>query len=564
MKKSAIIVIALLSFLLTIRAQQSTKHEVRAVWLTTIGGIDWPHSYSSQRQKDELRRTLDQLQSAGINTVLFQARVRATTVFPSTMEPWDACLTGKPDHAPSYDPLRLVIDECHQRGMELHAWVVTIPIGKWDSFGARQLRKVQPSLVKKIGEEAFMNPAHPQTADYLARFCRDIVERYDVDGIHLDYIRYPETWPKARNNAERNKRSEEITRIVSRISSTVKAVKPWVKMSCSPIGKYSDLLRYRSGGWNARNAVSQDAQLWMRMGLMDELFPMMYFRDNQFFPFAIDWQEQAAGRIVVPGLGIYFLDPREGKWGLTDVTRQMNVARQLGMGHCYFRSKFLTDNIKGIYTFAQQFDATPALIPPMTWARKTPPSAPAQLEHNGQVLSWTEAYNNNDSPYLLYNVYASRQYPVDIHDAQNLVATRIRATAVSVPADKSIFYAVTACDRYGQESMPCQSAAPDADAIADFWQVGDDEYLAYWQTDDILITDGKWLKLPYKPSTLDAQYIIVETLQGQQLAFLPYKGRYAHIGNLPEGIYALRSLGRKGRNHRIGYFGIKHPRHSSR
>jgi hypothetical protein len=180
------------------------------------------------------------------------------------------------------------------------------------------------------------------------------------------------------------------------------------------------------------------------------------------------------------------------------------------------------------------------------------------------VLSWTEAHNNNDSPYLLYNVYASRQYPVDIHDAQNLVATRIRATAVSVPADKGIFYAVTACDRYGQESMPCQSAAPDADAIADFWQVGDDEYLAYWQTDDILITDGKWLKLPYKPSTLDAQYIIVETLQGQQLAFLPYKGRYAHIGNLPEGIYALRSLGRKGRNHRIGYFGIKHPRHSSR
>lgn len=545
MKKSAIVVIALLAYLLDISAQQLPKHEVRAVWLTTIGGIDWPHSYNKNRQKEELRTTLDRLQSAGINTVLFQTRLRATTVFPSSMEPWDGCISGIPGNAPDYDPLQLVVDECHQRGMEVHAWVVTIPIGKWDAYGCKELRKKQPSMLKKIGVDGFLNPELPQTAAYLSQMCREIVERYDVDGIHLDYIRYPETWPKARSFAERSKRRGHITHIVRSIHAAVKTVKPWVKMSCSPIGKYDDLLRYRSGGWNARHAVSQDAQQWLREGLMDEIFPMMYFRNNQFFPFAIDWKEQASGRIVVPGLGIYFLDPSEGNWTLDDVTRQMNVARQLGLGHCYFRSKFFTDDVKGIYRFGSHFDRVPALIPPMTWTGLPAPSAPGMISHDGQLLSWTEGQNNNDSPYLLYNVYASRQYPVDITNPENIVATRLRGTTVSVPSDNKMYYAVTACDRYGVESEARQMKNPD----------GDDNEL--WQTDDIERTNGKWLKLPYKPSTLDAQYLIVETMQGQQVMFLPYKDKYAFIGNLPNGIYSIRSLGKKSRNHRIGYFSIK-------
>jgi uncharacterized lipoprotein YddW (UPF0748 family) len=542
MKNFAILIIAIL-LSLSLWAQ-SPKHEVRAVWLTTIGGVDWPHSHYSQSQKEELRKTLDLLKEAGINTVLLQTRIRATTIFPSSMEPWDGCITGEPGYAPSYDPLKFAIDECHIRGMELHAWVVTIPIGKWNKYGCTKLRAKYPKLVRKLGEEGYMNPELPATASYLADFCREIVRQYDVDGIHLDYIRYPETWPKAKNFAERATRRNHITNIVKAINKAVKEEKPWVKMSCSPIGKHADLLRYRSGGWNARNAVSQDAQLWMREGLMDELFPMMYFRDNQFFPFAIDWQEQAAGRIIAPGLGIYFLDPREGKWTLRDVSRQMHVSRQLGLGHCYFRSKFLTDNVKGIYLFAKHFNQTPALVPPMKWLEKTPPTPPQRLRHNGQVLSWSEAENRNDSPYLLYNIYASKTYPVDINNAENLVATKVKNTNINVPKDKRIFYAVTAYDRYGLESEACQMPKPTND---DF----------FWLTDDVQQTDGKWLRLPIKPVTLDANILIVETLLGQQVTVLPFEGKYANISKLPDGIYVMRSLGRKSRNHRLGYFSIK-------
>ena len=131
------------------------KHEVRAVWLTTIGGIDWPHSYaqsarSIEKQKDELRRILDQLQSAGINTILLQTRVRGTVIYPSAYEPWDGCLSGHPGKSPGYDALQFAINECHLRGMELHAWIVTMPVGKWDAMGCKLLRKKMPRNIIRI------------------------------------------------------------------------------------------------------------------------------------------------------------------------------------------------------------------------------------------------------------------------------------------------------------------------------------------------------------------------------------------------------------------------------
>jgi hypothetical protein len=174
--------------------------------------------------------------------------------------------------------------------------------------------------------------------------------------------------------------TDNITRIVRSINNTVKMLKPWVKLSCSPIGKYDDLSRYRSNGWNARRRVAQDAQLWLREGLMDQLYPMMYFQGNNFYPFAIDWQENSYGRTIVSGLGIYMLDPKEGRFQLPEIKRQLNVTRQIGMGHCYFRAKFLLDNIKGVLDYATWFDRHPALIPPMTWAQSTPPTAPTTLE----------------------------------------------------------------------------------------------------------------------------------------------------------------------------------------
>ncbi len=500
-------------------------------------GLDWPQTTNQEAQRRHLLQTLDQLQQAGINTVLVQARVRATTIYPSDLEPWEGGFSGTPGVAPGYDPLQLCVDECHKRGMECHAWVVTIPIGKWNKIGAQQMRRKHPQLVKRIGEDAFLDPENPQTATYLADVCREITRRYDIDGIHLDYIRYPETW---RIRVSRAQGREYITNIVRAIYTAVKQEKPWVKMSCSPVGKHDDLTRYRAGGWNARTAVCQDAQEWLRIGLMDELFPMMYFQGDNFYPFAIDWQERSYGRIVCPGLGIYFLDPREGRWTLDMVTRQMHVLRQIGLGHCYFRTKFLTDNVKGIYDFACRFDALPALVPPMSWAGLPAPIEPQQLLLDGTTLSWQGAVDRSGGPYLLYNVYASEDYPVDVNRPENLIAMRIMDTQLQVP-ESGLNYAVTAMDRYGQESQPRQlllNAGPE------------------YAVPLIAKSDGRPIALPHDDVTLDADFVIIETLMGKQMDIRPY-GQWLDISTLPDGIYQLRSLGRKGRHHRIGFFSKK-------
>lgn len=450
----------LLALVLSAKAQ-TPKHEVRAVWLTTIGGIDWPHSYSTTTQKAELISILDQLQQAGINTVLIQTRVRATTIFPTTTEPWDGCLTGHPGTSPGYDPLQMCIDECHRRGMECHAWIVTIPVGKWNGTGCKQLRQKYPTLIKKIGDEGYMNPEMPQTGDYLANFCAEVTRKYDVDGIHLDYIRYPETW---KLKVSRTQGRQYITDIVRKINRAVKGLKPWIKLSCSPIGKYDDLTRYKSSGWNANTTVCQDAQGWLRDGLMDALFPMMYFQGNNFFPFAVDWLEHSYGRMVVPGLAVYMMHPREKNWNLDVITREMNVLRDLGLGHTFFRSKFFTDNTKGIYDFTRDFNIVPALIPPMTWTGKQAPSAVAQLKIKRSMtadnISWQKAVDYSDGDYLLYNVYASESLPVDINNPENLIAVRQRELSITVPhKGRTLHYAVTAMNRYGLESKPVETAA---------------------------------------------------------------------------------------------------------
>lgn len=541
--------LTILTAALTLAAQP--KYEVRAVWLTTIGGIDWPHSYASsnysiERQKDELRTILDRLQRANINTVLLQTRIRATTIYPSEYEPWDGCLSGKPGKSPGYDALKFAIDECHRRGMELHAWVVAIPVGKWNATGCARLRKRHPGLVKKIGAEGYMDPEKPQTAEYLADLCAEITGNYDVDGIHLDYIRYHETWPM---KVSRRQGRANITNIVRAISHRVKSIKPWVKMSCSPIGKYKDLSRFSSYGWNAYERVCQDAQAWLRDGLMDALFPMMYFRGNQFYPFALDWSEQSYGRIVAPGLGIYFMSPGEKDWPLSDITREMLTLRHYGMGHAYFRSKFFTDNVKGIYDFAKEtFNRHPALIPPMTWESTTIPATPSALnrkKHSGdvEILSWRPV--DKDTTKIMYNVYCSREYPVNTDDACNLMMARLQKTSIIIPRDPSRYYAVTALDRYGNESKPLQEKHVQNTAPATKLP------------DGLLKCDGKTLRLPEKSNVLDASFMTIETLQGHIVATRPYKGSTTDVSRLPEGMYVLRSLGRKGVSHRLGHFIIR-------
>lgn len=532
------------------------KYEVRAVWLTTIGGIDWPHSYaqserSAEKQKEELRAILDRLQKANINTILLQTRIRATTIYPSQYEPWDGCLSGFPGKSPGYDALQFAIDECHKRGMEVHAWVVTIPVGKWNSYGCRQLRKRFPRLIKRIDQDGYMNPEATQTGCYLAEMCREIVQRYDVDGIHLDYIRYPETW---KFRIGKDQARGNITRIVEKIHQAVKKEKPWVKMSCSPIGKFDDLSRYWSHGWNAYTKVAQDAQAWLKDGLMDELFPMMYFRGDQFFPFAIDWKEHSYGKIIAPGLGIYFLDPKEGKWNISDITSELYHLRNIGEGHAFFRNKFLLDNHQGVYDFVTaHFNRYPALVPPMTWESNKRPQQPVTLcieENEGTTtLRWDNSLQYEDgtaikTPSIYNNVYASNEYPVDVHDARNLILTRTtRRQLTTRTGNTPTYYAVTTTDGFGNESRAKQLN-----------QTAVVKTTTRYGKACRLTTTGESIILPSSIHETDCQYIIVKNMQEQAVYITKPQNLEINIKKIKNGIYTLNCVNYRNIEHTLGTF----------
>lgn len=532
------------------------KYEVRAVWLTTIGGIDWPHSYaqserSAEKQKEELRAILDRLQKANINTVLLQTRIRATTIYPSQYEPWDGCLSGFPGKSPGYDALQFAIDECHKRGMEVHAWVVTIPVGKWNSYGCRQLRKRFPRLIKRIGQDGYMDPEATQTGCYLAEMCREIVQRYDVDGIHLDYIRYPETW---KFRISKDQARGNITRIVEKIHQAVKKEKPWVKMSCSPIGKFDDLSRYWSHGWNAYTKVAQDALAWLKDGLMDELFPMMYFRGDQFFPFAIDWKEHSYGKIIAPGLGIYFLDPKEGKWNISDITSELYHLRNIGEGHAFFRNKFLLDNHQGVYDFVTaHFNRYPALVPPMTWESNKRPQQPVILcieENEGTTtLRWDNSLQYEDgtaikTPSIYNNVYASKEYPVDVHDARNLILTRTtRRQLTTRTGNTPTYYAVTTTDGFGNESRAKQQN-----------QTAMVKTTKRYGKACRLTTTGESIILPSSIHETDCQYIIIKNMQEQAVHITKPQNREINIKKIKDGIYTLNCVNYRNIEHTLGTF----------
>lgn len=539
------LIIVFVSFFSYAQTGQMPKYEYRAVWLTTIENLDWPRTLVKSPadiplQKRELTNILDSLQMLNVNTVLLQTRVRGDVIYPSSIEPFSKVLTGVHGGNPGYDALAFAIEECHKRGMQLHAWLVTLPLGKAQhvrGMGRSSLKNRRPELCCLYKGSWYMEPARQGTADYLSSLVREIVSNYDVDGIHLDYVRYPDA-PKNYPDAKLYRRygaglslaewrRSNITRIVSAVYGTVKSIKPWVRVSCAPLGKHADLTFYSSLGYNARNTVFQDAQQWLRDGIMDILFPMIYFNGNNFYPFVRDWQENSYGRHVVPGLAPYRLLPEYGDWDLLELKRQLYTSRSASAhGAALFRTRHLLDNPKGFMQAYAQINNRPSLVPPLTWCAKQPPCPPTNLVgvRRGDTLAlhWSPASQADTLP-MRYNVYMSIDAPCDISDIRNYVAT-VSADSIykwSGYSLSTVHWAVTSVDAYGVESEP-----------------------RYWseKTDNRSMCRSEFT-LP-EPTAWGMQIVLRDAA-----GYILYKGRYntrVGVSGLPSGAYMLEIVSRGG------------------
>ena len=320
-------------------AYPAPKYEVRGVWLTTLGGLDWPRIKATsatkrEQQKQELCQILDQLKAAKINTVFMQTRIRGAVIYPSKIEPWDVCLTGQYDKDPGYDPLAFAIEETHKRGMELHAWVVTVPSFKIKDaakLGSKSLLKTHPELLKKHNDMYYLDPGLPGSDDYLVGICKEIVSRYDVDGIHFDDYFYPalgskyetmfdaqeyEAYKKKRKAAGKKVlsidkwRMYNVNTLVKEVYSAIKETRSDCIFGISP-GGYIDY-------FDDKDRWYVDYRTWMKEdGYVDYICPQLYwsFNNRNIFPFydtLLAWAENLQNENVklYVGLPAYKMNER--------------------------------------------------------------------------------------------------------------------------------------------------------------------------------------------------------------------------------------------------------------
>ena len=541
-RNSCILLLLILSLSLPLFAQHIVpqKYEYRAVWLTTIENLDWPKTLVKspsdiEKQKNELIVLLDSLKELNVNTVLLQTRVRGDLIYPSRIEPFSHVLTGVSGRNPGYDPLAFAIEECHKRGMQLHAWLVTMPLGKDEHIrrqGKLALSNKRKQLCTRYKGAWYMEPGNPAIIPYLVELVSELVSGYDVDGVHFDYIRYPDRtngYPDAALYRKYGKgrslagwRRSNITAVASALYKCVKEIKPWVRVSSAPLGKYDNLTRYRSLGWDAYNAVFQEAQAWMRDGIMDILFPMLYFNGNNFYPFVLDWQENSYGRHVVPGIGIYRLMGQYGGWPQIEIERQLHTSRSAGTsGTAMFRAEQLLGIGREAYKKLYQI---PALVPPMSWggpAPEKPMGVRACRDAEGISLSGESVAADEGFPAIRYNVYAALDTIVNVDCISSLVASGVDSTSFSwnCRTDGDMCVAVTAVNAYGIESEPVVVAFPVTNRIVE----------------DI--------SLPELPGW--GYRLEVRDVYGRVI----YSGRYSRnvgIGGLQGGFYTLKAYDRHG------------------
>jgi uncharacterized lipoprotein YddW (UPF0748 family) len=401
-------------------APPEPPREFRGAWVASVANIDWPSSreLTVAQQQEELKAIVAAAAAHRLNALVVQIRTAGDALYAGSNEPWSEFLTGESGKAPdpAYDPLAMWIDECHAKGIELHAWFNPFRARHFDSKkpdAPSHVSNARPDLVIDYGKYKWMDPGAEEAQARAIEAVRDVVSRYDVDGVHIDDYFYPypeknvpfpdaprfEAYAKAGGTLSlEDWRRDRINTFVRSLYENVKAIKPHVKVGVSPFGIWRPGHPAGVQGFDAYASLYADARHWLEQGWMDYCSPQLYWKiaaPKQPFAPLLDWWIAAntQGRVIAPGLNASKIDGDAG-WEASEIVEQIRLVRTrpAASGVIQFSVKAITRNYKGLSPLlASQAYPTPALMPRFASCVDLVPPALESVEASldkSLVLTW--------------------------------------------------------------------------------------------------------------------------------------------------------------------------------
>lgn len=490
---------ALAAVLLAIAAlpmSSGVKREVRSVWMATVWALDWPSSTSSTTaQKNEMVKYLDVLQKNNFNAVYFQVRTMSDAFYKSSYEPWSSYLTGTRGKDPGWDPLAFVVEECHKRGMECHAWVNPYRFSTGSNWSTAQDQALKSAgmllaYTKSDGKTTtILNPGLESVRKRIVDVCKEIISNYDVDGLVFDDYFYPEGIPVTSSAGDYDLwqesgasmtfgdwRRNNVNQMVADVYKMVQQQKPYVRFGISPAGAACTSAAVAAKHGIDRCPVASDWQYdgifsdpvaWLEAGTIDYISPQLYWKTNHktnpFGPMTKWWSYVAKhfGRHHYASHSISFLNSSNTTSDWEEIGKQVQFSRDYteneAPGAVFYSAAYVTGKKQsgfGEWLQVNKFQ-NKALTPAIDWKKsdleKVQVSA---LSKRATVLSWSGVDN------VRYSVYAvPESVNVETLDsnipAEYLLGVSYKTT-YTMPDDKKsgYNYAVCVLDRYGNEYEP--------------------------------------------------------------------------------------------------------------
>ncbi len=482
---------------LSVKAQSVTasnlpKREFRGAWIQCVNGQF--QGMSRETMQTNLTNQLNVLKKSGINTIIFQVRAEADALYNSPYEPWSRFLTGRQGTAPGWDPLAWMVEECHKRDMEIHAWINPF---RAKTKGTKELATTHYYI--KHPERCFaydglfiMDPALQENREYICRVTADIVRRYDVDGLHIDDYFYPypvaglpipddESFSKY-NNGMKDRgdwRRDNVNRFISMLQDSIKAVKPWVKFGVAPFGIYhnsragGNVPGSETNGLQNYDELYADVLYWINQGWVDYTAPQLYWeighKAADYDCLVRWWGRYASARPLVVGQDVE-RTVRAADLKNPAVNQQAEKFRLQRTvpgvsGSCLWYSAAVVRDEGGFATALQQkYHRKPALQPLMTFIDDDAPRKPRKVKAlwmpDGYYLFWTAPKGKGEMDkarqYAVYRFAPGEK--VNVNSVENLV-TVTSETMFRLPYEDGrtkYTYVVTALDRLHNESKPAK------------------------------------------------------------------------------------------------------------